>query len=480
MNALLNTQRRFDELIFEDHALECLEIFKKHAFYIKNFELGLQNKNINFQELLKLLRLMPKLKSMKILSAIADVDLSSEPPLILECLETVTVQNALPCVGKFLNFLPHNILKSVSLKTHIDDDDKFFANQTSITSLCIPKSFKNSKVFERMKLSSFAYEFHIEHIVFFEALDILERDEFVFLTNIFKNQLQLTELILYNSEKKLNGHWIGLPFETNDEMFAIICQMNSLEKLMMKFDGLSSGQVMQLYNLKKLKSLGFCCDHMNHVIYEFSTMSLATLEQLNFESISRNVAWQCIVDIARNCPCIKELRFGCWSSARLNFFFETFQNLESLHLCQNMSVSFPYVSDGKKYPKIRTISCKHGKPLGDFLKNLPNLQTFEGYCESFDSSTLQTLLLGCDKHLRKIKLSSLSHIIDMPEHKIEAIKLLADKLQILDLTFNVHSLEQLTLTDLFDDSLFKDKSYIKMKIELQNRTINLRTRNYNK
>lgn len=200
-----------------------------------------------------------------------------------------------------------------------------------------------------------------------------------FLTELIKSQTELKSLDLLN-DMDYSFNFV------DDSIFAEICALSQLERLLINVDGISVNGIKSISNLTSLKCVEFKTnrDSALPVFQEFSSLKNSSIENLVLRLWSFDIPAETYTALGANYENLKSLRITLGTRHKISFFVGAFPNLESLSIKfgeANNTVEFSNVFDGDediKHSNLKKLRLDFwGSELIESAKFFKLLEIFE-------------------------------------------------------------------------------------------------------
>jgi hypothetical protein len=337
--------------------------------------------------------------------------------------------------------VPDNKIKCLKIKSVSEADAKFSSfikKQSNLKRLDISGSdFNTLDSLKELKLERL-------RCILNEKQDETDSQR-AFLTELIKSQSELKSLDLLN-DMDYSFNFV------DDSIFAEICALSQLERLLINVDGISADGIKSISNLTSLKCVEFKTnrDCALPVFQEFSSLKNTSIESLVLRLWSFDIPAETYTALGANYENLKSLRITLGTRHKISFFVGAFPNLESLSIKfgeSNNTVEFSNVFDGDediKHSNLKKLclnfwgseSIEPAKffKLLEIFENLENLEVHTKFPFNADFVNQLTEKLNTIKVL-KLVCFYISNNETFGAEICDAFKQLRAKLRYANLTF---------------------------------------------
>jgi hypothetical protein len=397
----MNTQRIFDSLDVHidfqsaEDVILLKDVYQRHGETVKILEWSnWSNFMLNEDDVAEMLNWMPNLEELELSSwrvELGKTETSPKMRLNLTKLKILEVSDCKNFMVEFLNaHLPENVLKKVKIQRLSVESDvlkRFLDDQQSIEALDISEGeFLDPEVFQSLKLK------HLRCVPYDTDSPAEQR---AFMKELIRSQPALTLL----DTLSLHDYLFNI---VDDEVFHEITECQQLATLKINIDKVPPASVRKIEKMKKLVSLLLPGETKisQEIFRQFA-------ENFNLKSLT-----------AQNGVCHD-----------LNFFIETFPNLEKL------SVQYIiFMDDSKIHSKLKKLDIHSNETtseqhLSRILSCFPNLSVFKVNSSLWFSVDLIRFLSSDVKNVEILEISWIWVNTDekFPSEIIESLKKMSKK-----------------------------------------------------
>lgn len=387
----MNSKRLFDamnvylEFKNVDDVTLMKDVYQKYGKGIKSLEwCNWSQFVLNEKDIVDMLNFMPNLEELNLSSWRLKFTVQEGTKLNLPKLKKLEISDCDSFIVDFLaKNLPVNVIETLTIKgTTIPNQalNSFVEKQTTIKSLNFTRgNFFNAEVFQCLKLSELRF--------------ILTENE-----SPSSQRPHLKALIQSQPALKSLDTLSDCDFSfdfVNDEIFQEITKLRNLETLKINIDAVSSDAIQSITKLKSLRTFD-AKTNRDISLETFKELSLLKLplEHLVLQLWSFEIPAETYQNYGNNFNALKSLKITLGTRHQINFFIESFPNLESL------SVRF---GEANNTVDLATVFSKEDTlRIHENMKNL-NLEFVGGKpvaCETF------LKLVNSFPHLEKLKIFS--------------------------------------------------------------------------